>query len=76
MEVIVIDGNKIFAVNEVQVDIFEKKFCAFKVSVFDTIKLVLYESLHCHGVLSLKYNKGQSYIIEKNYCFNDVWSFF
>ena len=73
IEVLVVQEEKIFVT---EVKGFKKLLCAFKVAFTDTIGLVPYISLYCHGVLPLVNKSGFYYIIEKNYCFKDLWSLF
>ena len=54
-DIILVDGEKIFAVNKLEIIKFERHLCAFQVErKQDVIQLILFKSLFSHGVLHLK----------------------
>ena len=72
-EVLVYDGEKLFFVQVMKVELFHKMLCALQVCPTDTTRCIMFNSLQYHGVLNLKKISGLSFIIEKDYCFKGLW---
>ncbi|XP_019861591.1 PREDICTED: uncharacterized protein LOC109590086 [Amphimedon queenslandica] len=74
--ILMYEGHKIFLTTILEIKKFHKSLCAFEVSPTHNVKYVLYGSLYCHGVVHIHTKSGNLYIIEKNYCFKDLWCLF